>query len=69
MATAGEACRAGRELRPVREWGLDPMCFTHVHLLGFDLLALRPVPHMQGLTFRSDSHLLLEPTFRAVAMA
>ncbi|KAG0561379.1 hypothetical protein KC19_9G060400 [Ceratodon purpureus] len=48
MAMGGEASGAVRELRPVREWGLDPMCFAHVRLLGFDLLALRPVPHMQG---------------------
>jgi hypothetical protein len=51
----GEASGAVRELRPVREWGLDPMCFAHVRLLGFDLLALRPVPHMQG-SFRSIPH-------------
>lgn len=46
----GETSSSGavRELRPVREWGLDPMCFAHVRLLGFELLALRPVPHMQG---------------------
>lgn len=39
------------EMRPVREWGLDPMCFTHVRLLAFDLLSLRPVPNLQGKTF------------------
>jgi len=42
--------RAGgpSEMRPVREWGLDPMCFAHVRLLAFDLLSLRPVPNLQG---------------------
>ena len=54
MATRGECSSAG-ELRPDREWGLDPMWFSHVHLLGFDLLALRPAPHMQG-SFYSVSH-------------
>ncbi|KAH9561765.1 hypothetical protein CY35_05G039500 [Sphagnum magellanicum] len=35
-------------MRPVREWGLDPMYFSHVRLLAFDLLAVRPLPHMPG---------------------
>lgn len=45
--------RAGgsSKLRPVREWGLDPMCFAHVRLLVFDLLSLRPVPNLQGTSF------------------
>jgi hypothetical protein len=45
--------RAGgpSEMRPVREWGLDPMCFAHVRLLAFDLLSLRPVPNLQGKSF------------------
>lgn len=37
-------------MRPVREWGLDPMYFSHVRLLAFDLLAVRPLPHMPGST-------------------
>lgn len=40
---------ASRGMRPVREWGLDPMCFVHVRLLAFDLLSLRQLPYSTGL--------------------
>nr|XP_024362065.1 CST complex subunit STN1-like isoform X3 [Physcomitrium patens] len=45
MAMEGESSKA-RGSRPCREWEQDPLCFAHVRLLAFDLLALRPVPHM-----------------------
>lgn len=47
----GESSKA-RGSRPCREWEQDPLCFAHVRLLAFDLLALRPVPHMPGYFLR-----------------
>ncbi|KAJ7517439.1 hypothetical protein O6H91_21G024600 [Diphasiastrum complanatum] len=32
--------------RPIFEWGFDPMCFSHVKLLAFDLLCIEQVPHL-----------------------
>lgn len=48
----GESSKA-RGSRPCREWEQDPLCFAHVRLLAFDLLALRPVPHMPGSLHKS----------------